>query len=556
MIPLLIALPVGPMLAWKRGDLPGAMQRLAFAVLAALVAVVAVFAVEHRGPWLAPFGIALGVYVMAATVIEWANRVKLGSAGRDEVARRATNLPRSAYGTLFAHFGIGMLMVGIVATSAYREEHILAMKPGDKVMVDGYQVTFTGVERGRGPNYTEDIADFNVKRDGETVARLQPAKRLYDAPPQPTTESGIHAAWRGDLYVVIGDKQPGGGYAVRAYFNPLVRFIWLGALLMFFGGGISLSDRRLRVGAPARPRAAFAGSGGVSSLRRLMAVAALAVWALVGVAPAALAVQPGEMLADPALEKRARAISAELRCLVCQNQSIDDSDAPLAGDLRRLVRERLKDHDTDQQVLDYIVARYGEFVLLKPRFELSTLLLWLTPVLVLLGGLVLIIRANKPAGPSASEPLTEQEKAKLSEILAAKDQIAGGTRDGPLDYQQLTSLTCCRNPTSATRRIRLAKPAFSWRPWDATSAPLVDDLIFKVSDQVRTRLDHDGGNCCYGIWACITGAPCARGIRRSDNSNPVRPRPAFLCRHRRQGEAGSRFGVRHQRRRRVQARLE
>jgi cytochrome c-type biogenesis protein CcmH len=157
-------------------------------------------------------------------------------------------------------------------------------------------------------------------------------------------------------------------------------------------------------------------------LRRLMAVAALVVWALVGVAPAAFAVQPGEMLADPALEKRARTISAELRCLVCQNQSIDDSDAPLAGDLRRLVRERLVAHDTDQQVLDYIVARYGEFVLLKPRFELSTLLLWLTPILVLLGGLAIIIRANKPGGSSASQPLTEQEKAELSEILAAKDQ--------------------------------------------------------------------------------------------------------------------------------------
>jgi cytochrome c-type biogenesis protein CcmF len=242
------------MLAWKRGDLLGAMQRLAFAFLAALVAIVAVFAVEHRGPWLAPFGIALGVYVMAGAIIEWANRVKLGSARRDEVMRRASNLPRSAYGTLFAHFGVGMLMVGIVATSAYREEHILAMKPGDKVMVDGYEVTFTKVERGRGPNYTEDIADFNVKRNGETIATLQPAKRLYDAPPQPTTEAGIHAAWRGDLYVVIGDGQPGGGYAVRAYFNPLVRFIWLGALLMFLGGGISLSDRRLRVGAPSRSR--------------------------------------------------------------------------------------------------------------------------------------------------------------------------------------------------------------------------------------------------------------------------------------------------------------
>ncbi|MBS0233724.1 MAG: cytochrome c-type biogenesis protein CcmH [Proteobacteria bacterium] len=156
-------------------------------------------------------------------------------------------------------------------------------------------------------------------------------------------------------------------------------------------------------------------------MRRLLAALALAFWALVGVAPA-LAVQPGEMLADPALEKRARTISAELRCLVCQNQSIDDSDAPLAGDLRRLVRERLKAHDTDQQVLDYIVARYGEFVLLKPRFEVSTLLLWLTPVLVLLAGLGLIVRAAKPAGPSASEPLTDREKAELNEILAAKDR--------------------------------------------------------------------------------------------------------------------------------------
>jgi cytochrome c-type biogenesis protein CcmF len=250
MIPLLVALPVGPLLAWKRGDFLGAMQRLSLAFLAALVAVVAVYAVEHRGPWLAPFGIALGVYVMSGAIIEWASRVKVGSAGLDEIVRRATNLPRSAYGTLFAHFGIGMLVVGIIATSAYREEHILAMKPGEKVSVDGYDVTFTGVERARGPNYSEDIADFAVTRNGAAVARLQPSKRLYDAPPQPTTEAGIHASWRGDLYVVIGDSQPNGGFAVRAYFNPLVRFIWLGALIMFLGGGISLSDRRLRVGAP------------------------------------------------------------------------------------------------------------------------------------------------------------------------------------------------------------------------------------------------------------------------------------------------------------------
>ena len=142
-------------------------------------------------------------------------------------------------------------------------------------------------------------------------------------------------------------------------------------------------------------------------MRRLTTVAVLTLWALFTVAPMALAVQPGEMLADPALEKRARTISAELRCLVCQNQSIDDSDAPLAGDLRRLVRDRLQAHDTDAQVLDYVVARYGEFVLLKPRFELSTLLLWLTPVLVLLGGLALILRAAKPS-VIACEPAAQR----------------------------------------------------------------------------------------------------------------------------------------------------
>jgi cytochrome c-type biogenesis protein CcmF len=254
MVPLLLALPFGPMLAWKRGDLAGAMQRLAFAVLAAMIAIIAYFAIGHRGPWLAPFGIGLGVYVMMGALSEWAARVKFGQASRAEIVRRARNLPRAAYGTLLAHFGIGMLVVGIVATSAYREEHILVMKPGQTLSVAGYDVTFTGVESGRGPNYREDFADFDVKRDGASITRLRPSKRLYDAPPQPTTEAGIHAAWRGDLYLVIGDPQPGGGYAVRAYFNPLVRFIWLGALIMFIGGGISLSDRRLRVGAPRRAR--------------------------------------------------------------------------------------------------------------------------------------------------------------------------------------------------------------------------------------------------------------------------------------------------------------
>jgi cytochrome c-type biogenesis protein CcmH len=128
------------------------------------------------------------------------------------------------------------------------------------------------------------------------------------------------------------------------------------------------------------------------------------------------AVQPGEALADPALEARARALSAELRCMVCQNQSIDLSDADLAHDLRVLVRERLTAGDNDEEVLDYVVSRYGEFVLLKPRWNVRNALLWGTPVLLLLGGIAVLFvsqRSRRPAAPK----LSDEEAAELDRIL-------------------------------------------------------------------------------------------------------------------------------------------
>lgn len=150
---------------------------------------------------------------------------------------------------------------------------------------------------------------------------------------------------------------------------------------------------------------------------RLAALRALMVAALLAVAGAALAVQPDEVLDDPALEARARAISAELRCMVCQNQSIDDSDASLARDLRVLVRERLKAGDTDEEVLAYVVARYGEFVLLKPRFSLRNALLWGTPaVLLVIGGIVLVVSIRRRERP-ATKALSAEEKDALAKVL-------------------------------------------------------------------------------------------------------------------------------------------
>ena len=155
---------------------------------------------------------------------------------------------------------------------------------------------------------------------------------------------------------------------------------------------------------------------------------AAAIWGAVLLAAAvwltpAAAVTPDEVLDDPALEERARDISAGLRCLVCQNQSIDDSDAELAKDLRVLVRQRLVEGDSDDEVVGYIVSRYGEFVLLKPRMSVQTLLLWATPAVVLLAGLAyLFFNAGRGVKAAGGTLLSEEEEADLRKVLRSRDR--------------------------------------------------------------------------------------------------------------------------------------
>lgn len=149
-------------------------------------------------------------------------------------------------------------------------------------------------------------------------------------------------------------------------------------------------------------------------IRRLL----LALFLLLASVVPSLAVNPDEVLADPALEARARAISAQLRCMVCQNQSIDDSNAELAKDLRLLVRERLKNGDSDEAVISYVVSRYGEFVLLKPRFEAKTLVLWGMPAILLVAGIVtLVLAARRRAARIPGAPLSAEEKEALDKLL-------------------------------------------------------------------------------------------------------------------------------------------
>jgi cytochrome c-type biogenesis protein CcmF len=166
--------------------------------------------------------------------------------------RRARGLPRAAWGMTLAHVGVGLVILGITASQTWTEEKLLVMKPGDTVQVGGYDFTFEGAEQVRGPNYQALRGTFTVGADGRKVTTMLPESRIYQTPPMETTEAAIRPTPAADLYAVVGAGNDAQGYAVRLYHKPLISWIWLGSFVMVLGGAVSLSDRRHRVGAPAR----------------------------------------------------------------------------------------------------------------------------------------------------------------------------------------------------------------------------------------------------------------------------------------------------------------
>ncbi len=254
-IPLLIVVPFGPLLAWKRADLLGVSHRLIAAFLVALVGVGATFAIEGR-PVLPALGIGLALFVMAGALTDIAERTGVLRVPLGTVVARARGLPRSIWGTAFAHFGLGVVLLGIVGETQWGAERIVAMKPSDKVTLRHYDFTFDGMRPRGGPNYRELAAHFTVRRDREVLGTMEPAKRTFVSRNSSTTEAALMARGFSQLYVSLGDLNPDGSIVVRIYHKPMVLMIWLGAVVMVLGGALSLSDRRLRVGAPKPARGA------------------------------------------------------------------------------------------------------------------------------------------------------------------------------------------------------------------------------------------------------------------------------------------------------------
>jgi cytochrome c-type biogenesis protein CcmF len=216
-----------------------------------MVGLAATFAVAGTKAVLAPFGIGLALFVMAGALTDVAERVDLRSLSLETIGRRAAGLPRSAWGTAVAHFALGVTLIGIVCASTWGSERIIALKPTQSVSISGYDLTFDGMVSRDGSNYRETAAHFTVRKAGSVIGIMEPSKRVFPSRDgMSTTEAALLTRGVSQLYLSLGDSNADGSIALRLYHKPLVLLIWLGALVMAFGGALSLSDRRLRIGAP------------------------------------------------------------------------------------------------------------------------------------------------------------------------------------------------------------------------------------------------------------------------------------------------------------------
>ena len=254
MIALGAALPIGAMMPWKRGQMRRVLRQLIPAMVLAVAVLGLVWAIQSGRSLMGPVGLALGTWLVVGAALDIWSR----TGARGGVASRAARLlrlPRADWGKATAHAGLGVTIAGIAGLLAWEAEDIRVLNTGESFGIAGYTITLQDVRRSEGPNYITTIADMRLSKDGRTINVLQPEKRYYPVAEMPTTEAAIDNGFFRDVYVVIGDPQDAGGWAVRTYYKPLANWVWGGAILMALGGALSLSDRRYRVAAGARKAA-------------------------------------------------------------------------------------------------------------------------------------------------------------------------------------------------------------------------------------------------------------------------------------------------------------
>lgn len=250
MVALALILPPGAMLAWKRGSVGRSLRGLVPALVLALALAALAYAMQTGRTALGPVGLGLGAWVIFGALTDlWA---RTGREGLGDRLGRLARLPRADWGKVTAHGGMGVTIFAIAAMMAWKVEDIRVVQEGETFPLGVYSVRLDKVEEVQGPNYTSTMGTMTVTRNGALVAVLTPEKRIYPVAAMPTTEAAIDYGFLRDLYLVLGDRQKSGGWAVRSYIEPFANWLWGGAILMAIGGLLSLSDRRFRVAAGAR----------------------------------------------------------------------------------------------------------------------------------------------------------------------------------------------------------------------------------------------------------------------------------------------------------------
>ena len=254
MVVLCVVLPIGAILPWKRADVGKAVKHLRGALALSMALGVLVWSLQTGGRMLAPFGLALAAWLVMGAMLDLLIRARYTTAPLPEVLRRLRKLPRSDWGKAVAHAGLGFMVFGIAAITAWEQEDIRTVAIGDQYTLGQYEFVFNGVENTKGPNYTAQIGSISVSKNGRAIGVLNPEKRFYPVQRMPTTEAAIHSNLFRDVYISLGEDRNGEVWAVHTYIKPFIAWIWIGCIVMALGGALSLTDRRYRVAAPTRAK--------------------------------------------------------------------------------------------------------------------------------------------------------------------------------------------------------------------------------------------------------------------------------------------------------------
>ncbi|MEC7381299.1 MAG: heme lyase CcmF/NrfE family subunit [Pseudomonadota bacterium] len=340
---------VGPALAWNKNESLNVITGLILPILITLFALVLMFSLTSKVSLLFIIGFVSAVWL-------------LSNSFKNIINYRLVGL--NNWASFLAHSGFAVIILGISFSSSFQQEFEDKLNTQSKIKFSGYELVFNGISKQIEENYVSTKGDFYLIKNGKKE-NLYPEKRFYPIEQSFTTEAAIVNDNFTQLYLVLGEKIDEDSWIIRIWYKPMITLIWLGGLLMAIGGLLSFIKRFKKT-----------------------SITKISLIFLIFFAP--LAVYSQDL--SPALEKRIHDINLQVRCMVCQSQTIDDSDAPLAKDLRALIRQKVIEGQTDDQIFGYLRSKYGDYILMKPRLKMNTYFLWFSPIVVLIIGLLIIFK--------------------------------------------------------------------------------------------------------------------------------------------------------------------